>query len=238
MHDIPIQDYYQLAMFADDMLLMTQSENLSDAIINLQKSVDNLQKWLSNWSIKLNTDKCETKIFTLRQIKDPQKIKINRQEIPWNPKDRAIKYLGVHLDQRLTWKFHINQKLNQGYTRLRQLYPVINKKTPLRLKCILILYKALVRPLVTYGCPVWGNSSATNINKLQVLQNKIIRTAVDAPWFVRNEQIHRELNLPTFSEFITRLTNIHKCSSAVEHQVGKRNIHTRLKRRLPKDLTT
>lgn len=44
-----------------------------------------------------------------------------------------------------------------------------------------------------YGIEVWGNTCKTNKLKLQGLQNKVLRIIVDAPWFIRNTQLHRDL---------------------------------------------
>jgi hypothetical protein len=53
-----------------------------------------------------------------------------------------------------------------------------------------------------YGAAVWGNVTNTQLQKLQVMQNKFLRAAFNAPWFVRNAQLHREVNLPTIREYL------------------------------------
>jgi hypothetical protein len=54
---------------------------------------------------------------------------------------------------------------------------------------------------MTYGFVVWGNVSNTQLHKLQVVQNKFLRAAFNAPWFVRNSQLHREADLPLIKDF-------------------------------------
>ena len=71
MHDIPIQIPGNIGMFADDMVLIAQSTDLEDSIDLLQQSVDIVDKWLQKWCVRLNANKCECKIFTLRRIKNP-----------------------------------------------------------------------------------------------------------------------------------------------------------------------
>jgi hypothetical protein len=44
--------------------------------------------------------------------------------------------------------------------------------------------------------------SHTQLQKLQVVQNKFLRAAFNAPWLVRNTQLHREANPPTNKEFL------------------------------------
>ncbi|GFX67210.1 hypothetical protein TNCV_2185571 [Trichonephila clavipes] len=43
------------------------------------------------------------------------------------------------------------------------------------------LYKQILRPVITYGSPVWGAAAATHMNKIQVIQNKILRVMTNAP---------------------------------------------------------
>ena len=241
MHDIPISTMHEKAMFADDLMILTQNENLEDAIEQLQRSTDTLCKWLEKWCIRLNESKCEAKIFTLKRYRHPPEICINEVNITWNPSDKAVKYLGVYLDQRLTWSYHINYRLNLGYTRLRQLYPLINRNSTMKVQCSLLLYKSLIRPLIMYACQVWFNTTATNFKKLQTLQNKILRIITNAPWFVRNRQIHNELKMETIKMYAKRLTkkfytSISNCDNIKVFDIGKKEIHTRLKRRLPQDL--
>lgn len=57
---------------------------------------------------------------------------------------------------------------------------------------------------------VASSTFCTGKNKIQTLQNKILRTAVDALWFVRNSQINRELQIETMDDFIKkRFTKYH-----------------------------
>ena len=93
-------------------------------------------------------------------------------------------------------------------TRLFELYPLINRKTPLKHKCTTLLYKWLTRPIITNPSTVRFGTSNKNFNKLQRLQNEILRISLNAPWFIRNTQIHRET--PTIKDLITTLTlNFH-----------------------------
>lgn len=57
---------------------------------------------------------------------------------------------------------------------------------------------------MTYASPAWGHAARTHLYKLQVIQNKTLRTIYNAPWFIRNEQLHREANIPFLSEFMKK----------------------------------
>jgi hypothetical protein len=223
-------------------MIATQHYDLNTAITQLQISIDKLTDWYSKWKLTLNTTKTEAKIFTLRRLhQNIPNISIQNTQITWTPKDTTVKYLGLHLDTRLNWNTHINKTLNKAYTRLYKLYPLINRKSPLKHECTTLLYKSLIRPIITYSSPVWFGTSNTNFKKLQRLQNKIIRISLNAPWFTRNTQIHRETNTPTLKDFITTLTlNFHArlplVTGAQFYNIGQTSIHPRLKLRLSQDI--
>ena len=46
-----------------------------------------------------------------------------------------------------------------------------------------------------------------NIEILQRLQSKTLRSLIDAPWYVNNETIHRDLKIPTVKEEIYKFRN-------------------------------
>lgn len=240
-HDIPNPPNSQLAMFADDTTILTQDNALDLSIEKLQSSLNEITSWFKKWKLNLNPTKSVAKIFTLKRYNDPRNININNQIIQWNRKDDSVKYLGVFLDEKLTWNTHINNKLTQGYTRMRILYPLINHKSTLQMKSSLLLYTAIIRPLISYACPVWAAASATKINKIQILQNKFLRICLKAPWFMRNRQIHNDTGIPLINTWIkTNFKNFHAklkyVDSARHYNLGSKTLNRRLRPRLPQDI--
>lgn len=41
-------------------------------------------------------------------------------------------------------------------------------------------------------------------NKIQTCQNKILRGILNAPWYIRNDDVHRDLDMPTVKEEIKK----------------------------------
>jgi hypothetical protein len=64
----------------------------------------------------------------------------------------------------------------------------------------LLLYK--IRPMMMYASPVWAYSGKTD--RMQLLQNKVLRRAVGAPWYVRNQRLHEDLKIPSQTEFTAK----------------------------------
>ena len=54
---------------------------------------------------------------------------------------------------------------------------------------------------------LWGTASNSNIEILRRLQSKALRSLIDAPWYVTNETIHRDLKISTVKEEISKFSN-------------------------------
>ncbi|GBM30555.1 hypothetical protein AVEN_265008-1 [Araneus ventricosus] len=85
--------------------------------------------------------------------KVPDPPKLYRRAINWS---KDTKYLGVTLDSRLTYDKHITNINKKTRTAKARLYPLLGRKSKLSLKNKLLLYKTILRPIMTYASPVWG----------------------------------------------------------------------------------
>jgi hypothetical protein len=56
------------------------------------------------------------------------------------------KYLGLHLDQRLTWRKHIQTKRRQLDMKYRQMYWLLNRKSKLSMTNKILLFEAILNP--------------------------------------------------------------------------------------------
>lgn len=123
--DLPVSSRSTMSTFVDDTAILTFHENPTKASELLQKDLHKLQKWLNTWRIKVNESKSAHVTFTLRRENCPPVLLIKDQI----PQVESTKYLGMHLDRRLTWKKHIFSKRKQLGLQLRKLYWLIGRKS-------------------------------------------------------------------------------------------------------------
>jgi hypothetical protein len=69
------------------------------------------------------------------------------------------------------------------------------------------IYKAILKPIWTYGIQLRGTTSNSNIEILERFQSKVLRLIVDAPWYVLNSVIRKDLQIPTVKEEISRFSS-------------------------------
>ena len=120
-----------------------------------------------------------------------------------------MKYLGIHLDRRLTWKTHIFNKRKQLGLLFQRMYWILGRKSELSLANKVLLYKTILKPVWTYCIPLWGSACHSNIEILQRFQNKVLRTKVNAPRYIPNKRLHTDLQMPTVQEEITKFSTNH-----------------------------
>jgi hypothetical protein len=74
----------------------------------------------------------------------------------------AFKHLDVNYQIRvslkLTWQTHIKAKRGQLELKVRNMNWLINKKSQLSIENKLTIYKAIIKPVWTYGIELWGCS--------------------------------------------------------------------------------
>ena len=79
--------------------------------------------------------------------------------------------VGIHIDEKLTWKQHINVKSKQ----VSRTIGILNKlKNILPTTVLKTIYYSLIQSHLLYGLFVWGNDKIQN-SRLGTLQKKAIR---------------------------------------------------------------
>jgi len=86
------------------------------------------------------------------------------------------------------------------------MYWLLGSKSQLSIENKLLLYKAILKPIWTYGVQLWGTASNSNIEIIQRFQNKYLRIIVNAPWYVTNDTLHHNLNVPYVRDEIKKLS--------------------------------
>jgi hypothetical protein len=81
---------------------------------------------------------------------------------------------------------------------------LLGRQSQLSITNKLLLYKTILKPIWTYGIQLWRTASTFNIEILERFQSKVLRTIVDAPWYVPNTLNRSDLHCPTVKEEIRR----------------------------------
>ena len=116
-------------------------------------------------------------------------VKINSKPIECK---QSIKFLGVIIDQHLTWKDHINtiaSKISRSIGVISKARYFISQTS------LLQLYYSLVYPYLYYGNVVWGSTYKTRLKRLLILQKRIIRIITNSPFDAHTTPLFKKLSL-------------------------------------------
>jgi hypothetical protein len=86
----------------------------------------------------------------------------------------------------VSWQTHIKAKRRQLELKVRSMNWLINRKSQLSLENKIIIYKAIIKPVWSYGRELWGCSKPSNTKILQAFESKTLRKLANAPWYISN----------------------------------------------------
>ena len=184
--------------FADDTNILCIDKSLKLLCKKINYDLKCITHWLNANRISLNIDKTEFVIFrSPRKYVDCDiKIKLNGKRLY---QSTSIKYLGILLDEHLSWKPHIDEltkKLNHSNSMLAKIRHYVNKNI------IRSLYFSLFSSHINYCCLVWGQSGNYYLNKILSVQRCALRIIEFKPFHSDVSSSFYNLKIPTFSSLI------------------------------------
>lgn len=195
-----------LALFADDVAIVTESTEHRQAMSYAQRHVDFLVHYFDKWQLTLNIPKTAVMFLTkkYKQYEGPS-LQIRGQAIELS---NDIKYLGVTLDKGLTFTRHINNVKAKGYGVLKIIRPYIKRHIPMSQITKTLIYKAYLRSTLLYAAPVWSSASKTNINKLEVLERRALRNILGVTkQDIHNDDVYQRTNTRPLRDVIRLKTD-------------------------------
>ena len=150
-----------------------------------------MKRWLDANKLSLNISKTNYIIFHSYADSIPLNtvIKIGKKHIA---KVKYIKFLGVLLDEHLTWRYHISELSKKLARTCGILFKV---KCLLPRSILIMLYNALFLSFVQYGIIVWGQTFASYLEPIFKLQKRAVRAISHQTFLAHSYPIFKELKL-------------------------------------------
>jgi hypothetical protein len=143
--------------FADTLLHKYMDDTTVSESVNcdrpprMQDTGNSIVEWSNRNNTRLNTKKTKEMVISFKKhhVNIPP-LTLNNSTI-----DRVtvFRLLGVLLNNTLSWEDNTNLLISKCAPRLYYLKQL--KRSGMRQKDLLVYYKAIVRPVVEYACPVW-----------------------------------------------------------------------------------
>ena len=201
-------DKLNFRIFADDTNLFASSPSIRDLEKLTNEELAKIKEWCDLNKLSINIKKTNYMI-----VKSPKKksenINIRLPNKYGNSdiieKRDHIKYLGVLLDEQLSWKHHIAYVCS----RIPRNTGIFSKlRHYMSLALLKQLYYSLVYPYISYASLAWGSEFKTQIKKVQTKQNTVIRTIFFAT--TRGKDTESAFPLMNLLDHILSVTSIFK----------------------------
>ena len=175
-NDIYRSTKLKILCFADDTTCSFSSNNVQHLYNTMNHELRSLNTWFRSNKLSLNAKKTKYIIFGTqinRNNMDMYNIHINNQRIERIGKsleNKSFKFLGIEIDENLSWKYHINKVC----LKISRANYIINKvKHSVPKSCLVTLYHSIIHCHINYGLIAWG--SAIGVNRVYKLQKKALR---------------------------------------------------------------
>ena len=182
--------------FADDTNLLCSDKDPAIIRLKLNEDLKLIFEWLCSNRLSLNVSKTEFIIFKppRKNLKERITLKLNGVTLY---ESNTIKYLGIIMDDRLTWKHHISElskKLSKSIGVIYKMRKLCHQRVQLS------LYFSLVHSYLNYGTCVWGNAAENYLNKIRILQKKVIRIISNAEFNDHSSPLFKALKVLKFDD--------------------------------------
>ena len=208
-------------IYADDSNVILRGKTPEELTNRGNEVVGRMSDWCVNNGIKLNSKKTIAVQFgpKNRKIDYSLLIKIENKSIE---EAANTKFLGVFLDQKLTWNPHIEAllpKLSSHCFLMRNIRSTVSQEI------LRLTYFGLVQSSITYGLIHWGQAS----DAVQVFraQKKIIRVMAGVKPLTPCKEYFRLLKCMTLPSLYiySLIVFIIKNKTATSHRQQRREVH-------------
>jgi len=151
--------------FADDVAVVVVAKHLEDLTWIADKAIAILCSWLSSVGLTLADQKTEVVLLSSRKRTESITLTVGDAEIL---SQSSVRYLGVHIDSRLTFRDHlqkVSEKAAKVVTALSRIMPNIGGPRQNRRK----LLASVTTSIMMYAAPVWADSVRTTSYKRQLV---------------------------------------------------------------------
>lgn len=195
----------RILTFADDTALMFNGNTWEDVFRHAQEGLTKVCSWLKANMLTLNVTKTNYIAFAFRSnLFPPTNLSITAHNCNTPTISNCtcltlqrtdnIKYLGVVIDQSLTFKLHINTLA----TRLRKLIYIFKAiKHAADHSTIKMVYLALCQSILGYCLTSWGGSAKTHLIVLERAQRAILKVSAGLPYRFPTTELYEKWGVLT-----------------------------------------
>ena len=217
-------------LFADDTALLLFNRDIHVLVNNAEQALSSVDKWFKLNKLSISAGKSTFLLF--HSIKKDGQAMIDRLKLgeEYIPRSKHVKYIGLQIDECLTWDHHIKELCASLCKYFSIFYNIRNCINPSLAR---IIYYTCIHSRIKYGIEVYGSAKQNRIQKIQVMQNKLMKLLLKRDYTYSTNQLHKDLNILKVSDVHRHATLqfVYKCVSGKiipnfrKYFIDRTNIH-------------
>ena len=192
--------------FADDTNCFFSGGDFNSLIEIVKREMNSLQNWINANKLTINFDSNKScyNVFKPKNKNLPsgydRGIQIGENILTYK---ESTKYLGIILDDKMTWKAHIAETTSK-IAKYAGIFAKVRYMMPRR--CLITMHSSLSFPKINYGTEAYGNTTLETLRPIKVAQNRILK--------IRQFKPHKSNKNKLYSGFLVlKMKDIFKYST-------------------------
>ena len=195
-NDLNSASMLDAVLFADDTNLFISHNDPVYLINTLNSELNKLSTWFAANRLSLNLSKTNFMVFKPWQKKQSFEFQVSINEQPVLRVSETM-FLGVFLDDNLTWKPHISLLAS----KLSKSIGIIHKsRFFLSTQSLRTLYNSMILPYLYYCNLAWGGTYKANLQRIIILQKRALRIVNNSTYDANTSPIFMALKLLKFHD--------------------------------------
>ena len=206
-------------LFADDTTYQNSNKNLDTLLTETKLELEKAANWFATNKLSLNISKTKFMIFTPPGTLKNENITLsiggnNIDRISNSSKETAFKFVGIWIDEDLSWSTHISKVKNKISSGC---YALARSKNLLPINARLNIYNSLIKCHIEYGITAWSCGSAALLGKINTIHKAAIRHVSKKLFTAHTEPLMKKLKILNLNDQIT----LNRASIMFNHSIGK-----------------
>ena len=204
-NDLPnATSLFHTVLYADDTVFSISSNDIPNIIQSVNSELTSFTEWANSNKLSVNTSKTYPILFSNSIVPTDNlpNILLNGNII--NFVDN-VKYLGVIVDKSLKFNSHLNDLGNKLSKNIGIMYK-LRDFVPMNI--LRNLYFSFIYPYLNYCVIVWGHTNKIYLEKISILQKRVVRIINGANFLDHTNQLFIRSN-------ILKLSDIYKFNIAI-----------------------
>ena len=185
-------DNGELKLFADDTISSSSAKCLQNVFEKMKRNIKKMQIWFNSNKLTLNLSKTCYSIFHSKYKSIPDQFDSMTFDNTIIKRTTCTEYLGLSIDEVLSWKRHVD-KIISSLIKYFNIFYQLRNAVPSKMK--LQLFHAYIYSRVCYGLHCYGFMHKSNMKKLQIICNKLLKILLKKDRLYPTNMLYKECKL-------------------------------------------